>query len=118
MPLLFVLLVVLRLAVLSRMPEKAQAEPQLPVHRADPIRPEHASLQSLLFLDRVVLLPPIRPTTRAGGLTGSENRFVVSPPKRKKGTVFNKLHCVRSSRIVNGNHRVEKFLIYESHEIT
>lgn len=71
--------------VSTRMLEKAQTKPQLPVteNRTDPIRLGHASLQSLLFFNRFVLLTPIRSTACAGGLTGSEDRLVVSPPKKK-----------------------------------
>lgn len=83
MPLPFVVVIVVVLIALTRVLEKAQTKPQLPVHRADPIRLGHASLQTLLFLNRFVLLAPIRPAACAGGLTGSEDRFVVSPPEEK-----------------------------------
>jgi len=74
---------VFRFIVLTRVLEKAQTKPQLPVHRTDLIRLWHASLQNLLFLNRFVLLAPKRSTACAGGLTGSEDRFVVSPPEGK-----------------------------------
>lgn len=83
---------VFRFIVLTRVLEKAQTKPQLPVHRTNPIRLWHASLQSFLFLNRFVLLAPKRSAACAGGLTGSENRFVVSPPKGKLLFYYKRLY--------------------------
>lgn len=107
MPLPFAVVVVVlrRVIVFTRVLEKAQTKPQLPVHRAGSIRLGHASFQTLLFLKRFALLAPVRPVTCAGGLTGSEDRFVVSPPEEKCFLYYKRFYL--DARVISGRLLIE-----------